>query len=1278
VNKNEYQKSHHVNNKGTINLLIFSHSSALAGAERSLFELVKIFLCEYDAHVTVILPSSGPLEDMLRKEGATTIIAPVCWWCFPHKEFDENTTNKLYAESFGWILDNVSVLEQCHPDVVMTNSLVIPWGAIAAHFMKRPHIWMVNEFGEMDHNLKFLLDFKEALLFIEQSSDKIITCSRAIQKTLFPNVETEQIDTIYYHIDVPDEQNIADTMSANPFLLPDVVRLLITGSIIQSKGQEDAVRAAIELAKQRQRKIELVIAGYDNPDFKKDLNGIIAAEHADNYIHILPFQQNVFPLVYHADIVLVCSKLEGFGRVTLEAMLMGKAIVATNTGGTLEMISHGETGFLYTPGNFIELADRIEMLLDDEALRRNMGRNAKIFAENTFTKKEYVNKYFTIINDLKKARYKKKESMESFLNGQWEIMFYALKNELIERDVQIENLCVSLKEKEHQIVSMNRVAEELRTRLELLTKDNLANSERVKALSRQLNDAKIQIEQITSGNSWKLTRPFRQIRRWVKNPEAQIQRYTHVKKRNKLINLLCFTRNILSNCGKILRFVSPHMVKKAWIFMEDNSWDIKRFIKRIEEFSLRQTNKTKIILSEIVNSLIIKYKLPRSSKDENPLPPQEDEIVRWEEDMTLLAGGLPDQNDNLKASIIIPVHNHIRFTMACVQSILNHTGGNDFEIIIADDNSSDPTFRLFRNGFPRIKYLRSEKNKGFLHSCNSAAEEAAGQYIVFLNNDIIVYPAWLEELLATFEQDSSIGLVGAKLIYPEGQLQEAGGIVFDDGSGWNYGRFEDAALPQFNYRRDVDYCSGASLAISAHLWHQLGGFDERFSPAYYEDTDLAFRVREAGYRVVYQPLSEVVHFEGISNGRSEFSGIKKHQLSNKQKFYSKWRQTLQSYGKCNPESLPADRTTKGRVLVIDATTPTPDKDSGSMDAFNYMMILRDLGFHVTFIPENAVYFDEYTRDLQRKGIECSYIPWINSPKKAVEFYAPKADIVMLCRVNVAAPLVDAVRHCAPQARIVFDTVDLHFLREQREAELLGSAKLIEKAAKTRAVELGVIMSVDATILRSPYEVEFLRELVPAARLYNFPIVRHITGLSGVSWAQRRDVVFIGGFAHPPNTDAVKYFVDEVWPILRRAGFSQRFVIVGSNVPDEIKALEADDIIVRGFVKDLSDIFGECLLSVAPLRYGAGMKGKVVTSLSYGVPCVATKIAAEGSGLVHQENILVAEDADEMAKMIQDVCSNRQLWEKISQSGLAYCENSFSIEATRKIIDRALSEILNVK
>jgi GT2 family glycosyltransferase len=184
---------------------------------------------------------------------------------------------------------------------------------------------------------------------------------------------------------------------------------------------------------------------------------------------------------------------------------------------------------------------------------------------------------------------------------------------------------------------------------------------------------------------------------------------------------------------------------------------------------------------------------------------------------------------------------------------------------------------------------------GFLHSCNRAAQEARGEYLLFLNNDTQVQGGWLDHMLALFGRDDQVGLVGAKLLFPNGRLQEAGGIVWRDGSGYNYGRYDDPSKPEYNHVREVDYCSGACIMIEAPLFQQLGGFDARYAPAYYEDTDLAFRVRQAGRKVLYQPKAVVVHHEGVSNGIDTCSGIKAYQVVNQAKFRERWRKELEQF-----------------------------------------------------------------------------------------------------------------------------------------------------------------------------------------------------------------------------------------------------------------------------------------------------------------------------------------------------------------------------------------------
>ena len=247
-----------------------------------------------------------------------------------------------------------------------------------------------------------------------------------------------------------------------------------------------------------------------------------------------------------------------------------------------------------------------------------------------------------------------------------------------------------------------------------------------------------------------------------------------------------------------------------------------------------------------------------------------------------------EKQEHPKVSIVIPVYNQIHYTYACLLSILEHTRDVSYEILIADDVSTDATARLgdFAEG---LAICRNRENQGFLRNCNQAAEKARGEYVMFLNNDTQVTGGWLSSLVGLIESDDSIGMVGSKLVYPDGRLQEAGGIIWSDGSGWNYGRLDDPDKPEYNYVKDVDYISGAAILLPVWLWKQIGGFDTRFAPAYCEDSDLAFEVRRAGYRVVYQPLSKVIHFEGISNGTDvQGTGLKRYQVENSKKLKEKW------------------------------------------------------------------------------------------------------------------------------------------------------------------------------------------------------------------------------------------------------------------------------------------------------------------------------------------------------------------------------------------------------
>ncbi|MEO7916744.1 MAG: glycosyltransferase, partial [Dokdonella sp.] len=605
-----------------------------------------------------------------------------------------------------------------------------------------------------------------------------------------------------------------------------------------------------------------------------------------------------------------------------------------------------------------------------------------------------------------------------------------------------------------------------------------------------------------------------------------------------------------------------------------------------------------------------------------------------------------------RVSIVIPIFNKIEYTVACLRSLRDHAGAIPFEVIVVDDGSVDDTPRCL-DQIDGVRSLRNRTNLGFVGSCNAGAALAHGEFVLFLNNDTVVTAGWLEALLNTFDQVPDAGLVGAKLVYPDGRLQEAGGIIFSDGSGWNYGRFDDPRDPRYCYRREVDYCSGAAIAIRRELFDRLGQFDRRYAPAYYEDTDLAFAVRAAGYKVIYQPAATVIHFEGITAGTDVASGVKQYQVVNREKFLAKWADALQQQPKPHPETpigIAATHRAKRRALIIDATTPAPDQDSGSVRMVNLIRVLNDLGTQVSFMAENRAFVERDSTALQQLGVEVLYHPYVSDPVALFRERGHEWEVILLSRHYIAVNYVALVREYAPQARLLFDTVDLHYLREQREADLSDRGDLRRTARATRAQEIKVMRDCDVTLVVSPVEQELLRADAPDVRVEILSNVHEVFGCRK-PFQQRHDLVFVGGFQHPPNIDAVDWFVKSVFPLIRPALPGVRFHIIGSKIIDDVLSLASDDVIVHGYVEDIAPFMDDSRISIAPLRYGAGVKGKVNMAMSYGLPVVATPIAVEGMHVRIGEDVLVAPDAEGLADEIVRLYSDDALWNQLSANGL---------------------------
>ncbi len=629
------------------------------------------------------------------------------------------------------------------------------------------------------------------------------------------------------------------------------------------------------------------------------------------------------------------------------------------------------------------------------------------------------------------------------------------------------------------------------------------------------------------------------------------------------------------------------------------------------------------------------------------------------------------ETDKPAVTIAIPVHGNPLLTYTCLKSVHGNTPAGTYEVVVIDDASPEPA-SVALSQMSGVRFVRNDVNLGFVGSCNKAAKLARGDVLVFLNNDTIVTPGWLEALTGILRDRPGAGLVGAKLIYPDGRLQEAGGLVWRDGSAWNYGRGDDPNKPEYNYVREVDYCSGACLAVDRQLFEQIGGFDARFAPAYYEDADLAFAVRAAGRKVYYQPFAAVVHFEGGTAGTDLTSGAKRFQVLNQGTFLSKWVETLARHGPNGlTPGLERDRWAKHRVLVIDACMLTPDRDAGSLRMQEVLDIFVSLGCKVTFIADNLEHRQPYVTLLQQSGVEVQFHPYARSIADFLGKHGADFDLVLISRHYIAAKHLDTVRELAPNALTVFDTVDLHFLREERLAELNGSGAAGIAARARREEELALMRKADVTLVVSYVEQELLERLEPQTRVMILSTI-HEPQEGGKPFDERDGLLFIGGFRHPPNTDAMIWYATEILPLLRQRLPGVKTYVVGGDVPPTLKGLAADDFVLTGYVPDLTSYFAGCRLSISPLRYGAGVKGKVNQAMSYGLPVVATAPSIEGMHLAPGSNVLVGDSPEAFADAVVRAYSDRQLWHALADGGRENVRTHFSREAALRAVTRLLA------
>lgn len=643
--------------------------------------------------------------------------------------------------------------------------------------------------------------------------------------------------------------------------------------------------------------------------------------------------------------------------------------------------------------------------------------------------------------------------------------------------------------------------------------------------------------------------------------------------------------------------------------------------------------------------------------------------------------------DKIDLSIIIPVYNQVAYTAVCVLSILKWMPNCGIEILIGDDCSTDGTDRLFEGLGGPVRLIRHETNLGFLLNCNMTAGLSRGEFVLFLNNDTVPLPGAFDVLVRYARQHPTAAVVGSKLLNTDGSLQEAGGVLWNDGSAWNFGRGGNPGASPFNYVKDVDYISGASILVPKTIWSELDGFDVAYTPAYCEDSDFAFRARAAGYRVVYHPQSEVIHHEGRSHGRDVTAGVKKYQVQNNIKFYDRWALTLlrENMPRGQQAFVARDRTRdRPHLLVIDHYVPQWDRDAGSRTMFDFLKAFLARGFKISFWSDNLFRDPDYTKPLQELGIEVIYGAEFSG--RFEDWFAERAvwiPYVLLSRPHISIKYIDVVKSRS-SAKIIYYGHDLHWARLADEKAITGRTDMDEAIKDIRELEYKLAALSDVVMypneeerraVTSMFEGEKAVLAVPAWFFDAGVLEERRRNLRKKSNSGSGRLLFVGGFAHGPNLDAVRWFVDLVIPVLKKMDVDFQLLVVGSNPPASLLEISDPTVKVVGRVDDaeLAGLYSSSALAVVPLRFGGGVKGKVIEAFAQGLPVVSTSVGMQGIP-DPDEVAFVADDPVEFAEQVASALKNVDLAFDRAQAALSFVRSHYTADVFCERLGKYVPEL----
>jgi len=634
---------------------------------------------------------------------------------------------------------------------------------------------------------------------------------------------------------------------------------------------------------------------------------------------------------------------------------------------------------------------------------------------------------------------------------------------------------------------------------------------------------------------------------------------------------------------------------------------------------------------------------------------------------SFLSSGTPLQlphNEQPEISIILVLFNRAELTLACLRSI-TESRALALEVIIVDNASSDET-PVMLNHLQGARIIRNRENLNFLLGVNQAVRQARGEYVLILNNDTQLMPGTLRSALTTIRSAPDIGAVGGRLILLDGTLQEGGSIIWRDGSCLGYGRGDNPFAPMYMFRRDVDYCSGAFLLTPRSVWQQLGGFDEIFKPAYYEETDYCTRLWEQGLRVVYEPRAILLHYEFASSASLD-SAIDL-QRDHQQIFAARHQALLSNH---HPPDLTAIlnarmRGNKKRVLFIEDKVPHTWLGAGFPRARTIILALLRQDFFITFYPLDH-FNDDWSSVYSDMPAEVEFMTGYG-PSLLEAFLRNRRgyyDTVFVSRphnMKVVKSILESYPEWFENTNVIYDAEALFVLRDVTQQQLAGVSLSQEEIADMVKSEVTLAASADLVISVSESERRAFKE----HGIENVQILGHAIPVSPTprTFEQRNGFLFVGPIYEKatPNRDSLIWFLEEVFPeIQAKLGSQVGLTIAGVNESRRVSELVGPSVVITGHLSDLDEFYDSARVFVAPTRYAAGIPHKVHEAVARGVPVVATPLLASQLGWQDGAPILVGGNAGEFAAKCVQLYTTEVLWTRLRVSGLERIRTDCSIE-----------------